>query len=231
MARYSRMATLNAMYDIGLVIVFYHPDPEVTINVARACAAGGARLIEFTNRGDFAYEVFRELETFCKRSLPEMITGVGSVVDPETAGLYINNGASFVVGPLLNRDVALLCNRRKIAYSPGCGTATEIQQAEELGCEIVKLFPGEQVGGPAFVRSLLGPCPSASLMPTGGVEPTEQSLTAWFDAGIVCAGIGSKLVSEDLLAKNDFDSITTRVRQTVDMIARLKQRRRARHHA
>lgn len=224
------MATLNAMYDIGLVIVFYHPDPETTINVARACAAGGARLIEFTNRGDCAFEVFAQLEKYCRTSLPEMITGVGSIVDPETAGLYINHGASFVVGPLLNPAVAALCNRRKVAYSPGCGSVTEIAQAEELGCEIVKVFPGEQVGGPAFVKGVLGPCPWVSMMPTGGVEPTEESLTTWFNAGIVCAGIGSKLVSDELIKKKDFDGITSRVKETVGIISRLKAQRGKTHH-
>ena len=168
MARYRRMDVLNAMYTTGIVPVFYHPDLEVVTNVARACARGGARLLEFTNRGDFAWEVFRELERFCAKDVPEMITGVGSVVDPGTATLYINNGASFVVGPVLNAEVARACNRRKVPYSPGCGTASEISAAEELGCEIVKIFPGAEVGGPPFVKAVKGPCPWTSIMPTGG---------------------------------------------------------------
>lgn len=224
------MATLNAMYDIGLVVVFYHPDPETVINVTRACAAGGARLIEFTNRGDNAFEVFSHLEKYCRASMPEVITGVGSIVEPETAGLYINHGASFVVGPMLNRSVAQLCNRRKIAYSPGCGSVTEISDAEELGCEIVKVFPGEQVGGPSFVKGVLGPCPWVSMMPTGGVEPTVESLTSWFDAGIVCAGIGSKLVSDEMIKKKDFDGITAKVKDTIGIIAGLKAKRGKTHH-
>ena len=176
MARYRRIDVLNTMYTTGLVPVFYHPDLDVVANVARACLKGGVRLLEFTNRGDFAWQVFADLEKFCAKEMPEMITGVGSVVDPGTATLYINNGANFVVGPVLNAEVARACNRRKVPYSPGCGTASEISAAEELGCEIVKIFPGAEVGGPNFVKSVRGPCPWTSIMPTGGVEPTEASL-------------------------------------------------------
>jgi 2-dehydro-3-deoxyphosphogluconate aldolase/(4S)-4-hydroxy-2-oxoglutarate aldolase len=183
MARYRRIDVLNAMYSTGIVPVFYHPDVDVVTSVARACARGGARLLAFTNRGDLAWAVFRELERLCAKEPGEMITGAGSVVDPGTATLYINNGASFVVGPVLNPEVDRACNRRKIPYSPGCGAASEISAAEELGCEIVNIFPGAEVGGPPFVKALLGPCPWTSIMPTGGVEPTEASLSAWFKAG------------------------------------------------
>ena len=224
MARYRRLDVLNAMYDTGLVPVFYHHDPEVVTAVARACARGGARLLEFTNRGDFAWEVFRELEKFCAAKLPEMITGVGSVVDPGTASLYINNGASFVVGPVLNADVARACNRRKIPYSPGCGTASEVSAAEELGCEIVKIFPGAEVGGPSFVKSVRGPCPWTSIMPTGGVEPTEASLSAWFKAGVACVGIGSNLITKEVLAAKDWDGLAAKVAQTLAIVKQVRGR-------
>jgi 2-dehydro-3-deoxyphosphogluconate aldolase/(4S)-4-hydroxy-2-oxoglutarate aldolase len=176
MARFSRLQVLNTIVEDGLVPVFYHADVEVARQVAAACASGGARVVEFTNRGDFAPEVFKELSHSLARERPEVILGVGSVVDAPTAALYIACGANFVVGPLLNPDVARLCNRRKIPYSPGCGSATEIAQAEELGVEIVKVFPGTAVGGPAFVKSVLGPCPWTSIMPTGGVDATEESI-------------------------------------------------------
>jgi 2-dehydro-3-deoxyphosphogluconate aldolase/(4S)-4-hydroxy-2-oxoglutarate aldolase len=174
--------------------------------------------LEFTNRGDRAFEVFLELEKACAAEMPKMITGVGSVVDPQTAGFYINSGASFVVGPSLNPEVATLCNRRKVPYSPGCGTATEIGEAEALGVEIVKIFPGDIVGGPAFVKALKGPCPWTSIMPTGGVDITEESLTDWFGAGITCAGIGSKLITAELLATQDYSGITRNVRRTLEII-------------
>ena len=169
MARFSRLEVLNAMVETGLVPVFYHSDVEVAKKVIEACAAGGARCIEFTNRGDFAPFVFKEVSEYLAKANPKVILGVGSVVDAPTAALYIASGANFVVGPILNPEVARLCNRRKIAYSPGCGTASEIAQAEELGVEIVKIFPGGLVGGPEFVKSVMAPCPWTRIMPTGGV--------------------------------------------------------------
>ena len=194
-----RMAVLSAMVGQGVIPVFYHPDVEVCKKVIQACANGGAKCIEFTNRGDFASHVFLDVARHFAKADPSVIMGVGSVVDAPTAGIYIANGAKFVVGPLLNADVAKLCNRRKIAYSPGCGSMSEIGYAEELGCEIVKVFPGGSVGGPEFVKSVLGPCPWTRIMPTGGVDCTEDSLKKWFDAGVACVGIGSKLITKPLL--------------------------------
>ncbi len=218
MARFSRLEVLNTMVNIGLVPVFYQADVEVAKNVVKACAAGGARVAEFTNRGDFAPEVFKELAQYCSKAHPEVILGVGSVIDAPTAAMYIGYGANFVVGPVLNEEVARLCNRRKVAYSPGCGTASEISYAEELGVEIVKVFPGSLVGGPAFVKSVLGPCPWTRTMPTGGVAATEESIRAWFEAGVSCVGIGSKLVRKDLVAAGNWAEITCLVRQVLGWI-------------
>jgi 2-dehydro-3-deoxyphosphogluconate aldolase/(4S)-4-hydroxy-2-oxoglutarate aldolase len=216
------LKTLNTMIETGMMPVFYHPDIEVARQVAAACAAGGCPLLEFTNRGDHAWEVFTELERYCAREVPELILGVGSVVDPGTASLYINCGANFVVGPILNPDVARACNRRKIPYSPGCGSASEISQAEELGCEIVKVFPGAEVGGPAFVKAVKGPCPWVSIMPTGGVDSTEASLKAWFDAGVSCVGMGSNLITKDLLKAKDYEGLANKVRSTRELIHKLR---------
>jgi 2-dehydro-3-deoxyphosphogluconate aldolase/(4S)-4-hydroxy-2-oxoglutarate aldolase len=221
MARFTRLQVLNTVVEQGLVPVFYDPDIEVAKKVVAACFEGGCRLFEFTNRGDHAAEVFSQLEWHCRKQLPEVILGVGSVIDSYTAAIYIGAGASFVVGPLLNPEVARICNRRKIPYSPGCGSASEISQAEELGCEIVKVFPGAQVGGPGFVKAILGPCPWVSMMPTGGVECTEESLRAWFSAGVVAVGVGSNLIKKDLLKAGEFGAIAENVRRTLDLIRKV----------
>lgn len=222
MAQYDRMAVLNTIFDIGLVPVFYHKDAGTTISIVEACAAGGARAVEFTNRGDFAHQVFAEVNQHVLNNGLDIIMGVGSIVDAPTAALYIANGANFVVGPLLNAEVARLCNRRKVPYSPGCGSVSEIAQAEELGAEIVKVFPGTEVGGPDFVKSVLGPCPWTRIMPTGGVDATRASLEAWFEAGVACVGVGSKLITKEVISNGDFDTLTENVRQVVGWIKEIR---------
>ena len=192
-------------------------------SVIQACANGGAKCVEFTNRGDFAAHVFLEVTRHFASADPSVIMGVGSIVDAPTAAIYIANGARFVVGPLLNAEVARLCNRRGIPYSPGCGSATEIGAAQELGCEIVKVFPGASVGGPEFVRSVMAPMPWTRIMPTGGVEPTEDSLRKWFGAGIVACGVGSNLVTRELLQAKDYAGIEAKVRDAIALTQRIKR--------
>jgi 2-dehydro-3-deoxyphosphogluconate aldolase/(4S)-4-hydroxy-2-oxoglutarate aldolase len=222
MARFLRLDVLNKIVELGIVPVFYEPNVETAIQIAAACSRGGAKVVEFTNRGDFAYQVFGELVKHFAKADPELILGVGSVSDPGTAALYINSGANFVVGPILNPDVAKICNRRKIAYSPGCGSASEISYAEELGVEIVKVFPGSSVGGPDFVKSVLGPHPWTRIMPTGGVDATQESIEAWFKAGVACVGIGSKLITKELVAKGDFDGLAAKTAQVLAWIAQVR---------
>ncbi len=223
MARFKRLDVLNAMVETGLVPVFYNGDVDVAKNIVRACADGGIRVIEFTNRGDGAYLVFAELVRYFAAERPEVILGIGSVVDAPTAALYIASGANFVVGPILNPEVAKLCNRRKIAYSPGCGSASEISEAEELGVEICKVFPGSEVGGPAFVKSVLGPCPWTRIMPTGGVEATKESIDGWFKAGVTCVGMGTNLITKEALATKNYKAITEKAVQVLQWIREAKK--------
>lgn len=222
MARFTRLQTLNAVYDVGVIPLFFNPDIEVCMGVMHALSEGGARVVEFVNRGDFAHEVFAELEKYCRGSLPDLILGAGSVVDDATAGIFIQSGANFIVGPLFNPEVARLCNRRKIAYIPGCATTTEISAAHETGCEIVKVFPAGEVGGPAYVKNILAPMPWTSIMPTGGVKPTEASMSEWFAAGAVCVGMGSALITKDLVQKKDFGTLAANVRTTVGLARKLR---------
>lgn len=221
---HDRMAVLTALMDQGVVPVFYHPEVEVCVGVIQACANAGAKCVEFTNRGDFAAQAFLDIARHFASADPSVILGAGSVVDAPTAGLYINSGARFVISPYLNPDVAKVCNRRKVPYSPGCGSATEIGLAEELGCEIVKLFPGGAVGGPDFVRNILGPMPWTRIMPTGGVDASEASLRAWFDAGVVAVGMGSNLIDKTLLAAKDYAGIEASVRRTLNLVREVRGR-------
>jgi 2-dehydro-3-deoxyphosphogluconate aldolase/(4S)-4-hydroxy-2-oxoglutarate aldolase len=219
---HTRLDVLNAIHETGIVPVFYSGDIEKAKGIARSCVAGGIRVLEFTNRGDHAWEVFSALHKYCAAELPQAILGAGSVLDAGTASLYMANGASFIVGPVTNPDVAKVCNRRKVAYVPGCGTASEISYAEELGADIVKIFPGTAVGGPQFVREVLAPMPWSSIMPTGGVDITEESLKPWFDAGVVAVGAGSRLISSDILAKSDWPELERRSRAVVGLIKKIR---------
>jgi len=218
MAKFMKHVVIGKILELGLVPVFYNGDLDTAKNIVKACVDGGAKVVEFTNRGDFAYQVFTDLAKWVNKEYDDAIIGVGSVIDPVTAGIYINSGANFVVGPVLNPEIAKICNRRKIPYSPGCGSATEISLAEELGCDIVKVFPGTQVGGPAFIKAIRGPCPWVLLMPTGGVDATRESIFEWITAGAAALGIGSKLVRKDLVKAGDFEAISKKAEQCLKWI-------------
>jgi len=222
MARFTRIDVILKMREAGIVPVFYHKDPEVCRNVIKACFDGGIKVFEFTNRGDYAHELFSELNKWAEKEVPALVMGAGSVVDAGTASLYIQLGANFIVSPILNPEMAKVCNRRKILWSPGCGSLSEISYAEELGAEIVKIFPGSSVGGPDFVKAIKGPCPWTSIMPTGGVEPTVENLREWFEAGVTCVGIGSNLITKELIKKRDWKGLTKRITGAVK-IARMFQ--------
>ncbi|QCX01943.1 bifunctional 4-hydroxy-2-oxoglutarate aldolase/2-dehydro-3-deoxy-phosphogluconate aldolase [Aggregatimonas sangjinii] len=217
MAHYSRIEVATVMKETGMVPLFYHSDIELGKKVLRACYDGGARLMEFTARGDFAFEVFSELNKFAIEELPGMIMGVGSITDAGAASMFMQMGANFIVTPSLREDIAIACNRRKVLWSPGCGSLTEINKAEEMGCEIIKLFPGSTYG-PGFVKAIRGPQPWTNIMPTGGVSTDEANLRAWFDAGVTCVGMGSKLISKDILAKKDFEGLKALVKDTLALI-------------
>ena len=221
MAQYKRLEVVKQMQDSGMVPLFYHHDIEVAKSVLKACYDGGARLMEFTNRGDFAIEIFNQLIKYSIAELPGMILGVGSVTDAAAASLYMLSGANFIVTPVFREDIAVVCNRRKVLWSPGCGSLTEIAQAEEMGCEVVKLFPGSTYG-PEFIKAIKGPQPWTSIMPTGGVSTDKDNLKAWFDAGVTCVGMGSQLISKDILANKDYSTLSANVMAALDLIQQLK---------
>lgn len=223
MAQYSRIEVAQTMKKTGLVPLFFHSDLEIAKKVLKACYDGGARLMEFTSRGDFAFEVFNGLQKYTMAHLPGMILGVGSVTDAAAASLYMQLGANFIVTPVLREDIAVVCNRRKVLWSPGCGSLTEIAKAEELGCEIVKLFPGGTLG-PNFVKAIKGPCPWTSIMPTGGVSPTKESISNWFNAGVTCVGMGSKLMVKDDKGKFDYQKITQLTKFSMQLISEVKNK-------
>ncbi len=222
MAKYTRIEVFQKMQETGVVPVFFDPDIEVSKNVLKACYDGGIRVFEFVNRGDFAHEVFGELNKYALQELPGMILGAGSIVDEATTAIYIQLGANFIVSPLLNENMARICNRRKIMWSPGCGTLTEIGKAEELGAELVKIFPASEVGGPSFVKAVKAPSPWTNIMPTGGVDLNRDNLKKWFDAGVTCVGMGSKLFTKEIMANKDYGLLAKKSKELIETIKEIK---------
>jgi len=222
MAQFTRIEVATVMKETGMIPLFFNSDLELSKKVLKACYKGGARLMEFTARGDFAHEVFGELTKYAIAELPGMIMGVGSVTDAAAASLYMALGANFIVTPVLREDIAIVCNRRKVLWSPGCGTLTEIAHAEELGCEIVKLFPGD-IYGPQFVKGIKGPQPWTSVMPTGGVAPNKENLLAWFNAGVTCVGMGSQLISKEILKNKDYAKLEQDVKNALALINEVRK--------
>jgi len=218
MARFSRLEVLLKMKEEGVIPVFFHNDIDVCKNVVKACYEGGIRVFEFTNRGDFATLIFAALNQWAVEEYPDLIVGIGSVTDEATAAMYIALGANFVVSPVLDEGMAKVCNQRKVAWSPGCGSVTEISKAHELGAEIVKIFPASELGGPGFIKAVLGPMPWTSVLVTGGVKPTEENLAGWFNAGAACVGMGSNLFPKVEIAKGNYSFITEKCKEVLTII-------------
>lgn len=222
MAKFDKLAVMAKIENTGMVPVFYHSDLTICKQVIKACYEGGVRAFEFTNRGDFAHEIFGELVIWADKECPELAIGIGSIVDAPTAALYLQLGANFVVGPLLNEDIAPICNRRLVPYCPGCGTVSEIGKAQELGCDLTKLFPGD-VYGANMVKGIKAPMPWSKIMVTGGVAPEKDNLEMWFKAGVYCVGMGSKLFPKETIAAENWSAITDKCRECLDFIANFKK--------
>lgn len=222
MAKFNKMQVMQAMHDTGMVPVFFNNDLETCKSVIKACYDGGVRVFEFTNRGDFAHEIFGELVKWADKVCPELILGAGTVIDAATAALYIQLGANFIVGPNFNPEIAPVCNRRLVPYSPGCGSVSEINDAQAMGCDVTKVFPAGNVGGPSFVKNVLGPLRWSNIMVTGAVSPDEENLTAWIKAGVFCVGMGSKLFPKETVAAKNWQAITDKCKEALGYIAKAR---------
>ena len=212
-----RLTVLRTILEDGAVPTFVAADPDAAFDVVAACRDGGSRVVEFTNRGDFAYATFAALARRVDAEAPGVALGAGTIVDAPTAALFIAAGARFIVGQSFDADVARLCNKRRVPYIPGCFTATEIGAAEEMGCEIVKLFPAAALDGPAFIRGLHGPSPASRVMPTN-VEATEEATRRWIAAGAAALGVGPHLLPPALIASRDVATMAARVREFLGWI-------------
>jgi len=218
-----RLTFYQKLIETGILPLYYGANVETCKNVLLASYQAGVTAFEFTNRGANALSVFSELREFIDKSKMDLTLGIGSIIDPQTAAVFVHNGAEFVVGPFLNNDLAVWCNKRKIPYIPGCTTPREISEAEEVGAEIVKVFPAA-VLGPSFIKSVLGPMPWSKLMPTGGVNPDKTNITTWVNAGAVCLGLGSQFFKKELIESQDFGQIVKTLSDVRSWIAEARGR-------
>src|SRR5579871_6211990 len=212
---YNSDQILSEMHRTGIIPVFYHADIEKAKSVLTACYHGGVRVFEFTNRGENAFEVFTELQKHAQ-TLPGLILGIGTIMNIADTEMYLAADANFIVSPILKTEMAAVCARHDRMWIPGCGTLTEIVTAKEAGARLIKIFPGS-VLRPKFVSSVLPVVPGLKLMPTGGVEPTQESLKSWFDAGVCCVGMGSQLLTKRIIDDGDWTTLQKNVTQLFSM--------------
>lgn len=213
MPRFSRLHVLQQIHNVSLIAIYHHPHTETALQIARACIQGGATLLELTHRNDHDHEVFVALSKMLALEYPHVILGAGTMLEPQTAAMYINSGANFIVSPFLSRELALLCNRRKVAYIPGCATMTEIAAAEELGVDICKLFPAQYIGGPDYIKAIKIPMPQVNILPTGGVKNNAENISAWINAGACCIGMSGEIIPPEAVKNQNWNQISDLVRQ------------------
>ena len=212
----SQEVTIKTVLDNPIVPVFYHSDPEVCLNVFKACFAGGIRAFEFTNRGKNALETFKKLQQQIN-NFPGYILGAGTVLKESEAEDFIEAGASFIVSPCYIESVSDVCYQNKIPYMPGCMTVKEVHYAMEAGCEIIKVFPGEVLGA-SFVKAVKAVFPKAQLMVTGGVSPTKESISSWFSSGVAAVGMGSMLFKKEWLESGNYSEIEKACQNCLDWL-------------
>jgi len=217
---FSRSQIISSMTSTGVIPMFYHGDVATALKIMEVVYAGGARVIEFTNRGPNAFEVFKAMLKESAKYEGVMV-GIGTVLDTKTTEKYIKAGADFIISPIVNPDMAAVCKHHDKMWIPGAQTLTEIVNAKVLGAEIIKIFPAA-VLGPGFISSILPVVPDLQLMVTGGVEPNVASLTAWFKTGIVCAGLGSQLITKEILAHQDWTTLRHKVADAIGIIHQIR---------
>lgn len=205
----------------GLLPLYFHPDPDLSVSVLRALYDAGVRVVEYTNRGDAAFSNFRRLVQVRNEEMRGMLIGVGTIKNLPDAARYLEAGADFLVSPGLVQDIAVFAAVNKFFYAPGCMTPSEIITAENAGVNFIKLFPGNLLG-PEFMSGIKEIFPALKFMPTGGVDTTAESIGGWFRAGVSAVGMGSKLISKAILEKRDFAGLTMQTSAVLKMIQEIK---------
>ena len=205
----------------GILPLYFYKDTAVSIEVLKALYAAGIRAVEYTNRGEAALENFREMRKVCDTELKGMYLGVGTIKNADMAQTFIDAGTDFIVCPGLVESVAEISDSNKLLWIPGCMTPSEIIRAETLGARLIKIFPGN-VLGPGFVSAIKEIFPGLLFMPTGGVELDKSNIAGWFKAGVCAVGMGSKLITKELLESKDYAQITTSTQAALALVSSIK---------
>jgi 2-dehydro-3-deoxyphosphogluconate aldolase/(4S)-4-hydroxy-2-oxoglutarate aldolase len=219
---FHKQQIIDEMKRTGMVPLFTHEDPLEAERVIEAAYQGGIRTFEFTNRKKNSFEVFTHLLKQRSSKFPELMLGIGTVMDGATTRKFIDAGADFIISPILKTDMAEVCRQHDVPWIPGCATLTEIVTAKEHGAEVIKVFPGS-VLGPGFVSSIMPVVPDLKLMITGGVEPNEKNLSAWFKAGAYCVGLGSQLFTKEILTSKNWSLLSDNVREVLSTIKKIRE--------
>ncbi len=217
---FSKEEIVGVMRDTGMVPLFTHDNADEAQQVVEAAYRGGVRAFEFTNRRANSFEIFSHLVRE-RAKFPDLMLGIGTVMDGATTEKFIDAGADFIISPILKLEMAEVCRTRNVPWIPGCATLTEIVTAKENGAAVIKVFPGS-VLGPGFVSAIMPVVPDLKLMITGGVEPTKESLSAWFKAGAMCVGMGSQLFTKEILQTRNWELLTKRVSSALGEIQNLR---------
>lgn len=217
---FSKEEIIEVMKGTGIVPLFTHDNAEDAQQVVEAAYRGGVRAFEFTNRRANSFEIFSHLIRERKK-FPDLMLGIGTVMDAKTTKMFIDAGADFIISPIMKTEMAEVCHAHNKAWIPGCATLTEIVTARDHGAAVIKVFPGS-VLGPGFVSSIMPVVPDLKLMITGGVEPTQENLSAWFNAGAMCVGMGSQLFTKDILQHRNWDVLSQKVKHAMELVAGIR---------
>lgn len=212
---------LQLIPEQGILPLYFYKDTEVSLQVLKALYNSGIRTVEYTNRGEAALQNFKKMRQLCDSELKEMYLGIGTIKNGESAKTFINAGADFIISPGLVEDVAKIADENNMLWIPGCMTPTEIIKAENLGAKMIKLFPGN-ILGPEFMSAIKALFPNLLFMPTGGVDLDKENIASWLKAGVCAVGMGSKLISKQLLEEKNYSKIEELSKQALDILKSLK---------
>ena len=213
-----KQVILDLIPQQGILPLYFNKDTETSIEILRALYHAGVKTVEYTNRGEAALKNFKEMKRVCESEMKDMYLGIGTMKNGEMAQQFVDAGADYLICPGLVESVAAVADKNDMLWVPGCMTPTEIIKAETLGAKFIKLFPGNLLG-PDFMSGIKELFQDLKFMPTGGVDTTKENLSGWFKSGVCAVGMGSKLVSKQLMEAKDYAAIE---RDTVAVIETIK---------